>query len=261
VELLASGWGMAWVCAIALFAGVTHGLTGFGFPVISTPMVALATDVRSAVVVTLLPNVVVNVMSVFSGAGWRESLARHWTMPAVVLVGTAIGAQVVLWAPADPLRLLLAAVIVFYLVQGRLTRLDLSFVKRHPRASGVAFGLAAGFLSGTVNVMLPVLLIYFSILELAPIAMTQVMNACFLVGKLSQAAVFGIAGQFTLYGIALAAPVCASAYIGYAAGRRLAPRIPPQRYRRFIQGVLWVMAAVLVAQAAHGMLARHGLLA
>ena len=260
MELLASGWGMAWVCAIALFAGVTHGLTGFGFPLISTPMVALATDVRSAVVVTLLPNIVVNLMSVFSGSGWRESLARHWAIPPVVLVGTLIGANVVLWAPADPLRLLLACVIVFYLVQGRLARLDLSFVKRHPRASGVVAGLAAGFLSGTVNVMLPVLLIYFSILELAPIVMTQVMNACFVVGKLTQAAVFGVAGQFTLYGMALALPVCVSAYAGYAAGRRLSARIAPQGYRLFIQGVLWVMAGVLVAQAAHGMLGRHGLL-
>ncbi len=250
---------MAWVCAIALFAGVAHGLTGFGFPVISTPMVALMTDVRQAVVVTLLPNVVVNVLSVFSGAGWRGNLSQHWLVPAVVLVGTVIGARVVLWAPADPLRLLLAAVIVFYLVQTRLARLDLAIVKRHPRASAVAAGLAAGFLSGTVNVMLPVLLIYFSILELAPLVMTQVMNACFLVGKLTQAAVFGVAGAFTLHGIALALPVCACAYAGYAAGRRLAPRIPPQRYRRFIQGVLWLMAAVLVLQAAQGMLGRREL--
>jgi len=255
VELLASGWGMAWVCAIVLFAGVAHGLTGFGFPIISTPMVALATDVRSAVVVTLLPNIVVNLISAFSGAQWRENLARHWAMPLVVLVGTVIGAKVVLWAPADPLRLLLAAVIVFYLVQGRLTRLDLSVVKRHPRASGVVAGLLAGFLSGTVNVMLPVLLIYFSILELAPLVMTQVMNACFLVGKVSQAAVFGVAGQFTLTGIALALPVCVVAYAGYMGGRRLQPRIPPQGYQRFIQGVLWTMAAVLVIQAARGMLA------
>ena len=255
MELLASGWGMAWVCAIVLFAGVAHGLTGFGFPIISTPMVALATDVRSAVVVTLLPNIVVNLISAFSGAQWRENLARHWAMPLVVLVGTVIGAKVVLWAPADPLRLLLAAVIVFYLVQGRLTRLDLSVVKRHPRASGVVAGLLAGFLSGTVNVMLPVLLIYFSILELAPLVMTQVMNACFLVGKLSQAAVFGIAGQFTLHGIGLALPVCACACAGYAAGRMLAPRIGPSRYGMFIQGVLLIMAAVLVVQAVRGMIA------
>lgn len=253
MELLGSAWGMTWVCAIALFAGFAHGLTGFGFPVISTPIVALATDVRSAVLVTLIPNVVVNVMSAFSGAQWRENLSRHWAMPLVVLVGTVIGARVVLWAPADPLRLLLAAVIVLYLVQERFRGLDLSVVKRHPRAAGVVAGLIAGFLSGTVNVMLPALLIYFSILELAPVVMTQIMNACFLVGKLSQAAVFGLAGQLTALGLWLSLPVAACAFAGYFGGRRLQPRIPPQGYRAFIRWMLWAMAALLVAQAGRGL--------
>src|SRR5438552_16737650 len=89
VELLASGWGMAWVCAIVLFAGVAHGLTGFGFPIISTPMVALATDVRSAVVVTLLPNIVVNLISALRGAQWRANLARHVAMPLALRVVAA----------------------------------------------------------------------------------------------------------------------------------------------------------------------------
>src|SRR4051794_9228887 len=111
---------MAWVCAIVLVAGAAHGLTGFGFPIISTPMVALATDVRSAVIVTLLPNIVVNLISATSGGGWRQNLARYWAMPVVVAIGTIVGAKVVLWAPADPLRLLLAGVFVFYLLQVRL---------------------------------------------------------------------------------------------------------------------------------------------
>src|ERR1700682_3548574 len=106
-ELLGSAGGLAWVCAVALAAGVAHGLSGFGFPLISTPMVALFTDVRTAVIVTLFPNIMVNVMGAFSGSGWRRNLARHWAMPLWVLVGTIIGTQVVLWAPANPLRLLL----------------------------------------------------------------------------------------------------------------------------------------------------------
>jgi uncharacterized membrane protein YfcA len=89
--------------------------------------------------------------------------------------------------------------------------------------------------------------------------MTQVMNACFLVGKLTQAAVFGVAGTFTSAALLLALPVCLCAFAGYAAGRHLAPRIPPRGFRRLIAGVLWTMAAVLVAQAALGMLRSHGL--
>lgn len=249
-ELLGTASGMIAVCSIAVVAGLAHGLSGFGFPLISTPMVALFSDVRTAVLVTLFPNIVVNLLGAFSGKGWRGTLRRYWAMPIYVLVGTVIGTYVVLWAPANPLRLLLAAVIVIYLQQDRFRSIDWVVIARHPGGSGLAFGLVAGFLSGTVNVMLPALLIYFSTLGLAPLVMTQVMNACFLVGKVSQAAVFAARGQFTLDGLALTIPVCAVALAGYAMGKRLQSRIPPAAYRKLIRAVLWAMAALLVGQAA-----------
>jgi hypothetical protein len=247
--ILASTPGLAWVGAIALVAGFAHGLTGYGFPVISTPMVALFTDVRTAVMVTLFPNILVNVLSTVTGPGWRESLLRFWRMPAYVLLGTLVGTQVVLWAPAAPLRLLLAAVIVLYLQQDRFRRIDWSVISRHPGPTGAFAGLLGGFLSGTVNVMLPPLLIYFSVLQLPTLVMTQVMNSCFLVGKVSQAAVFAGAGQFSVDGLARVVPVCLVALGGYLAGRRLQPRIAPTVYRSLLRVVLWIMAALLVVQA------------
>jgi uncharacterized membrane protein YfcA len=248
-ELLGSAGGFAGVCAIILVAGLAHGVSGFGFPLISTPMVALFTDVRTAVLVTLFPNIVVNIASATSGAAWRENLRRYWAIPLWVLLGTIVGTQVVLWAPANPLRLFLAAVIVVYLQQERIRGIDWSAAARHPAASGMVFGLVGGFLSGTVNVMLPALLIYFSSLGVAPLVMTQVMNACFLVGKVSQAVVFALHGRVSLAGLAWMAPVCLVGYGGYVTGRRLQARVSPAVYRKMIRAVLWAMAALLVAQA------------
>jgi hypothetical protein len=249
-ELLGSAGGLAGLCAIILVAGLAHGVSGFGFPLISTPTVALFTDVRTAVLLTLFPNIVVNVASATSGGAWRENLRRHWAMPAWVLLGAIVGTQVVLWAPANPLRLFLAAIIGVYLQQDRIRGIDWSVMARHPAGSGMAVGLLGGFLSGTVNVMLPPLLIYFSTLGVAPLVMTQVMNACFLVGKVSQAAVFALHGRVNGAMLLATLPVCAVGFAGYAAGRRLQSRVSPAAYRRMIRVVLWCMAALLVAQAA-----------
>jgi uncharacterized membrane protein YfcA len=238
------------VCAIILVAGLAHGVSGFGFPLISTPMVALFTDVRTAVLVTLFPNIVVNIASATSGAAWRENLRRYWAIPLWVLLGTIVGTQVVLWAPANPLRLFLAAVIVLYLQQERIRGIDWSVIARHPAGAGLVCGLLGGFLSGTVNVMLPALLIYFSALATPALVMTQVMNACFLVGKVSQAVVFALHGRVTMDGLAWTLPVCVVGYIGYIVGRRVQSRVSPAAYRRMIRAVLWFMAALLVAQAA-----------
>lgn len=249
-ELLGSAGGLAAVSAIILVAGLAHGVSGFGFPLISTPMVALFTDVRTAVLVTLFPNIVVNIASATSGAAWRDNLRRYWAIPLWVLLGTIVGTQVVLWAPANPLRIFLAAVIVLYLQQERIRGIDWSVIARHPQAAGMACGVIGGFLSGTVNVMLPALLIYFSALGTAPLVMTQVMNACFLVGKVSQAVVFALHGRVDAHGLLLTLPVCAVGYGGYVAGRRLQSRVSPAAYRRMIRAVLWCMAALLLAQAA-----------
>ena len=249
-ELLGSAGGMAFTCLVAFAAGLAHGLSGFGFPLISTPTMALVSEVRTAVLVTLIPNIGVNIVSAASGMGWRENLRRYWAMPMWVLVGTIVGTQVVIWAPVNVLRLLLAGMIVVYLRQDRFKRVDWSVVNRHPGRAGAAFGLLGGFLSGTVNVMLPPLLIYFTTLAVPPLAMTQVMNACFLVGKVSQAAVFAAHGLFTSEGLLLTVPVTVVALAGYWAGLRLKPRVRPEVYRKVIRGVLWAMAGLLLAQVA-----------
>ncbi|HZZ91579.1 MAG TPA: sulfite exporter TauE/SafE family protein [Usitatibacter sp.] len=249
-ELLGSAGGLAWVCLITLVAGLAHGVSGFGFPLISTPMVALFTDVRTAVLVTLFPNIVVNVASATSGSDWRDNLRRFRAMPLWVLLGAVVGTQVVIWAPADALRLFLAAIIVVYLQQDRIRGIDWSAVARHPDGAGMAFGLLGGFLSGTVNVMLPPMLIYFSTLAVPAVVMTQVLNACFLVGKVTQAVVFALHGRVDGHGLLLTVPVCVVGYAGYVAGRRLQPRVSPALYRKMIRAVLWGMAALLVAQAA-----------
>src|SRR5258705_357170 len=94
-----------------------------------------------------------------------------------------------------------------------------------PRPSGVRFPL-----------MLPPLLIYFSTLGLARRAMTQALNACFLVGKVTQATAFAVSGQFTTEGLLLTLPICVVALLGYWGGRRLAPRISPEAYGKTIRG-------------------------
>jgi hypothetical protein len=45
---------IAAVAAIVTSAGLAHGTLGFGFPLISTPLVALFADVKTAVLVTVV---------------------------------------------------------------------------------------------------------------------------------------------------------------------------------------------------------------
>ena len=240
---------LAWqICAIALFAGVAHGVSGFGFPLISTPVVALFTDVRTAVVMTLLPNIAVNLISLSRGGKWRESLGKYWPVACYVVIGTLIGTQLILVAPSEPLKMMLAIIIVIYLKQEAFNRLERGAINRHPQSAGVVFGLLGGVFSGAVNVALPPLIIYFTALGLAPLAMTQILNLCFLAGRTTQLATLGGVGQFGTQTMAIALPAMIAAVSGVLIGGYLQSRIPPAWWRSLIRGILWLLALMLLVQ-------------
>ncbi len=127
---------IAALVVIVIVGAIAHGAIGFGFPLISTPLVALPIDIKTAVLITVLPNIAVNVISVVRGGNWGESIGRHWPMAIWVVLGTMIGTHFLLVAPPELLQLLLAAMIVAFLLQDRIRQLDLTWIRRRPAVSG-----------------------------------------------------------------------------------------------------------------------------
>lgn len=249
-ELLFS-WPVWAVIGTAIFAAaVTQGTFGFGFPVISTPVLVLLTDVKTAIVINMLPNLVVNIIDVIRGGHWGTSLGRHWRVAVYVVIGAFAGAQFLIFGPADLLRLLLALMIFAYLLQERLARLDWSWLTRYPRSSELGFGLVGGFFSGTVNVSLPPLLIYFMLLGVETTALRQILNLCFLGGRTTQAVTLGFAGEIRLTAALAYIPLTAVAIGGLYIGAKLQRRFSAQTYRRALKRILFVIAIVLTYQGA-----------
>jgi uncharacterized protein len=235
--------------AVTFVAGLAHGTLGFGFPIISTPVVALFTDVKTAVLVTLFPNIVVNLISVIRGGNWRASLGKYWPVATYVLIGTIVGTHLLVAVDPEPLRLLLAATMIVYLLQGRLRALDWSWINRHQQTSAVLFGCMGGVLGGTVNVTVPPLVIYFVTLGVESLAMTQILNLCFLVGKSTQAMTLGVSGQIGLDVLLATAPLTITAAAALLVGLRIQSRIHAQAYQALLRMVLWFMVLVLGTQA------------
>ena len=230
-------------------AALAHGALGFGFPIISTPVIALFSDMRTAVLVTVLPNLVINVVSIARGGQWRASLGRYWPMAVWVLLGTVVGTRLLWLADPEVLKLVLAGMILLYLLQDRARLMDWGFILQHPKLSGLALGFLAGVLSGAVNVALPPLVVYFVALQLEPLAMTQILNLCFLVGKATQAGSFALGGYFDREVLGLSLLLSGVSIGMLAVGMRLQQRIEPRWYRRLVMIALGVMALLLVGQS------------
>lgn len=243
---------IVWIAVVLALAGLVQGTLGVGFPMVATPMIAAVTDMRTAVIVVLLPCVATTVTNIAMTGQFLPTLRRYWFMPLCMFVGAAIGARLFVAYPAFPFALLLAGVIVLYLYLDHLGRVEWAFVARHRVASGVGFALIAGLSEGTANIAAPPLLMYMFSLNVDRMVFVQVLNLCFTVGKPTQMVILTAEGGVTWIQWAMTLPFVVIATFAAVAGIRMRDRIDAASYRRWLLRLLFVIALVLILQYALG---------
>ena len=239
-----------WIAVVLAFAGVVQGALGLGFPMLATPLIAAVTDMRTAVIVVLLPCVATTATNIAMTGQFLPTLRRFWFMPLCMLAGATLGARLFVAYPAFPFALLLAGVIMLYLYLDHLGRVEWEFVSRHRVASGIGFALLAGLSEGTANIAAPPLLMYMFSLGVDRMVFVQVLNLCFTVGKPTQMVILTVEGGVTWTQWAMTLPFAAIATITTIIGIKNRDRIDAKTYRRWLLRLLFVIALVLVIQFA-----------
>lgn len=239
---------LLWIAAVIAFSGFVQGALGLGFPIVATPLIALAADMRSAIILVLLPCLAAVTANIVKSGSLREALAEFWMMPLFMLIGAAIGTRLFISAPQFPYSLLLAAMIFVYLNLDRFGRADWPLVRRWKTLFGALFGVAAGMAEGTANVAAPPLLIYYLALGLTPAVLVQALNICFLVGKSTQFASLAAAGGVSTVQWLATLPLVPVAAVAVLYGMRVRNRLHAAAYRMWLKRALLAMAVLLVAQ-------------
>ena len=237
----------ALLAGIILFAGLVHGTLGIGFPLMATPLIAMMTDVRSAMVMLLLPTLCINLANVLRGGNWHRSIGRFWPMALWGAAGSLLGTHLLVVTDPAPYRLLLAGAILLYLNVHRFG-MRMEWIRRRPNLAVSVFGLAGGILAGTVNVMLPALVIFALEMGLAPTAMIQTFNFCFLCGKIAQGVVFAASGILSAPILAATLPLAVAGLAALSAGMVFRSRIEEQVYRGWLRKVLFLLSMLLIGQ-------------
>ena len=239
---------IAWIAAVILLAGVIQGALGIGFPTLATPLIALVSDIRTAVIIVLLPCLASIIVAIGKGGRLRRVLAEYWMMPLYMVIGAGIGTRFFIAYPGFPYTLLLAGVIVVYLSLDRLGRTDWPLVRDHKGPSGLVFGVIAGISEGTANVAAPPLIVYYLAIGLDPTMFVQALNICFLVGKSTQFVTLTAVGGVTAAQWLGTLPLALVAGAGALYGIRIRNRIDAATYRQWLKGALFVIALILCGQ-------------
>jgi uncharacterized membrane protein YfcA len=240
-----------WLVLAVVISGFIQGALGFGFPFIATPMVAMVVDMRTAIIIVLLPTFTSVAITLVTSGPLGPVLRRFWMMPVYATLGALAGTWLFVAAPDAPYQLLLALIIVVYLNLDRITRGEWPLVKRHERAFGPLAGGVAGLFEGTANVAAPPLIVYYLALGLSPALMVQAMQLCFLVGKATQFTVLTMHGGVPSAQWLATLPLCVIALAAGFGGARVRDRIDAAVFRKWVKRALGAVALALLAQYAY----------
>ena len=247
VSLLQFDWSiLIAIVAIMLLSGLIHGTLGLGFPMVATPILATMMDVRSAILITLLPTMAVNIVSIVNSKPDLDSVRQFFPLVIFVLLGSVIGSAVLAKTDPAPFRILLAGLILLYLWNG--LRIPRQWLLQNPLQAMVVFGTTAGLAAGTTNVMVAVLIIYFLSLGTPRSTLVPALNSCFLVGKLSQIGVLAVVGLVGIRLVLETTPLALAAVAALTLGQRLQPRIEVPMYQAILRKLLLLLAIILVYQ-------------
>jgi len=237
-----------WIALVLAFAGVVQGALGLGFPMVATPLIAMVSDMRTAVILVLIPCVAATVINVIMSGQFYVTLKRFWFMPLCMMAGAFVGARLFVAFPAFPYAMLLAGVILAFLYLDHIGHAEWTPVRRHPVAFGVFFGCIAGVSEGTANIAAPMLVVYLFSLGVDRTTFVQVLNLCFSVGKPTQFVVLTAEGGVTWLQWAITLPFAAIVAATTIVGINIRNRIDTATYRRWLLRVLFMIAIVLLVQ-------------
>lgn len=232
---------------IIFVSSLVHGSIGFGFPMIATPLLAMVTDMKTAILYIAIPTLLINLISIYSEGNFLEAIKRFYPLALIGMIGSAIGTQILIYSSSELFKLLLAFSILLYLFIQKF-KIQMKWIGEKKTLSMVVFGLIAGIIGGLTNVMASILIIYSLESKHSKKEIIQSTNLCFLFGKVTQIVLFTFHGSFTYELLTLSFSSLIIVVIAMFVGLKIKDKMPKESYVKVVKVILFLIACVLIYQ-------------
>ena len=239
-------WTLPFILLGIMAAAFVKGGVGFGFPTIATPLIALVTDVRSAIVLLIVPNLVMDLFQVGRRPSLlRPILRRHWILYLFTVIGTFVGTKFLAAVGTRPLILFVGMLLLFFTVA--------NFFQFFPRIPpgwegplGPPLGLISGVIGGLTNFAGYLLIIYFYSIRLEKEEFVRALSSAFILVKIAQLIAvwqFNLLISRLFY---LSFLGSALGLVGFWIGILIRERVDQRRFNRAVLVALTVIGIVMV---------------
>jgi uncharacterized membrane protein YfcA len=231
-----------------LLAAFVKGATGLGFPLIATPMVALLLDIRIAVTILILPNLLMDITQVLRDGFPYAILQRFKSMVGLTVLGVFFGTTVLVLLPLWMLNLCLGIMVLVF-VTSNLLKFDFTISPAAEKILSPVAGLLSGFLNGMTNAAGPVLAIYFYSLKLEKRDFVKSIATIFMITKASQLIAVSTWNLFNWNTLTLSLQVVLLTLLGFFAGLKTQDRVNQKTFSRGLMVLLSIIGVILITRS------------
>jgi uncharacterized protein len=235
---------VAWIGVSFAVASLAQSLSGFGFTLISVPLLSLVVSPKDAVVGQTFAGLVLSFAMAWAlrADAHRDVLRR--IVPAS-LVGMPIGILVSGRISDRGLRIIVGVGVIT-----AATFIASGFkVKRVRPSAEYTGGFISGLLATTTGSNGPPLVVTLAARELTPAATRATLQVAFAVGNLVSVPLFIADGRVTRPGVVIAAIGLGPVVLGRLIGEPLFRRLDPAKFRVVVLVMLFAAGAVALIKA------------
>ena len=231
-----------------LLAAFVKGAIGFGLPTLGTPLLSLVVEVKSAVVVLIVPNIVLDGLQFLRRGAPLAIVQRFAGLLVAGADGTVRGTRLLATMPPDTALLVLGAVIVLFVTMN-LAGIAPRVPARWETWFSPLVGFVVGIIGGITNVPGTPLVMYFQALGLPKPDFVAAVAFTFVVYKLVQLGAVTYYGLLTWPLLGLSVVLIMAALGGFALGLRVQDRLDQRTFNRAVLGFLAVLGMWLVIRS------------
>ena len=223
-----------------LLAAIVKGAIGFGFPTLGTPLLALVVDVKTAVAVLVIPNMVMDGLQLRRSGPIGDAPRRLAPLLLFTMIGTVIGTKLLVALSPRTATVILGVFILGYVLLD-LARLSPRVPPGWELTLAAPVGLAAGIMGGITNAPGTPIALYLVALGMEKKEFVRSIAFTFLVVKGVQLVTLVWYGLLTWSLALVSLGLAATGLAGFALGLKLQDSLDQ---RSFSRAVLIFLAAL-----------------
>ncbi len=220
---------------VYLLAGILKGTIGIGFPTAVIAFMAIFVDVRTAILLAIIPMIVTNLWQVYRSEQFLITVKEVWPLALTMVVFLAIFSRMSSGFPIPTLSLFVGICIVVFAASS-LWFDPPALSPRYKLPVQLLTGFLAGIMGGIAAIWAPPLVIYLSATRAQKEEFVATVGFLLLIGSMTLLITFWQSGAVTLSHAKLSTLLVVPGILGFMIGEKIRGHVNNDTFRKLM---LW----------------------